>query len=178
MTTEIESLGPKQTAQVLRGILRQTFPATKFSVVTERGSMMSSVRVSWTDGPTASLVKAITNRFEAGHFDGMTDSYDYAPLADRTLLIDGKVFRAGTQYVSEERKISAKFANKCIAKVAAYWGRVAEVPTAVEGYFGFDLEPKGIGRKPVRDGLDIHDDWHSSIYRAASDATEYAQSAK
>lgn len=173
MATSLPSLGAKATASILRGILRQQFPATKFSVVTERGSTVSAVRVSWTDGPTVDLVKGITARFEAGHFDGMTDSYDYAPANERTLLIDGKAYVAGTRYIFEERKISPALANRCIAQIAKYWGGVEVMPIAVAGYFGFTLEPQDMGRKPVRPDLGQNEEWHSAIHRAAENATEY-----
>jgi hypothetical protein len=164
-------LDSKDTAKAIRAELKATFPACKFSVVTERGSMVSSVRISWTDGPTTKRVEAVVGKYEAGHFDGMDDSYHYDE--DRTVTVDGEVFTAGCQYVFTSRTISPDLANKCIAQVAAYWGRVENIPTAVPGYFGHSLN--GRENDKVREDLDhVRDTWSCSIRRAAEDATEFA----
>lgn len=168
------SLSPKTTAQVLRTVLKNAFPATKFSIVTNRGSMVSSVRISWTDGPTTKEVEAFSGPFEMGRFDGMTDSYDYDNKADRQLLVNGVHYEAGCKYVMTSRSISATLANQCIERIAKFWGGVDSVPVAVEGYCGYRLEPEGMGRKAVRADLDWqHDDWYTSIHRAASDPTQF-----
>ena len=115
----MESLGPKETAAILRRLLRAAFPAVKFSVVTERGSMVSSVRIAWTDGPTAKRVEEIAGRFEAGHFDGMTDSYDYAAKQDRAIEVDGTMYHASTRYVFCSRKLSDGEAGRLAALLLA-----------------------------------------------------------
>lgn len=170
---ELPSLCPKETAVAIRGILKKAFPTCKFSVVTERGSMVSSVRVRWTDGPTVKLVEALIACFEAGSFDGMTDSYDYD--RDTFLMLDGVLQRPGCKYIFTERRVSPELANKCIAQVAAFWGGVEVVPVAVPGYFGYELQP-AIYNTPVRADLDgYHNDWRSSIHRAAENRTEFSR---
>lgn len=64
-------------AKNIRIELAKAFPGVKFSVKTERFSMGNAIRVSWTDGPTSGQVEEITDRYDAGHFDGMTDCYEY-----------------------------------------------------------------------------------------------------
>lgn len=64
-------------ARNLRAQLRARWPGVKFSVRTSRYSGGNSIDVSWTDGPTDEQVSAIANRYQAGHFDGMTDCYEY-----------------------------------------------------------------------------------------------------
>jgi len=131
---EPRDLYPKQTAAILRRLLRANFPACKFSVVTERGSMVSSVRIGWTDGPTVARVEQIASRFEAGHFDGMTDCYDYADTADRALLIDGVFCRAATRYVFCNRTLSPAYEARVAAELLGpkpvpprtEWGRGIE----------------------------------------------------
>ena len=168
------SLSPKSTAALLRPVLKSAFAGTKFSITTSRGSMVSSVRVSWTDGPTVSEVEAFTGPFEMGRFDGMTDSYDYDAREDRQLLVNGVHYEAGCRYVMTNRSISAELANKCIKLIAEYWGGVEAVPVAVAGYCGYKLEPESMGRQPVRADLDWqHNDWYTSIHRAASNPTEF-----
>jgi hypothetical protein len=99
-------LNPKTTAVVLRQVLKKAFPGVKFSIVTNRGSMVSSVRVTWTDGPTRKQVDALAGPFEMGRFDGMTDSYDYDKREDRNILVNGQHYVAGCRYVTGERHIS------------------------------------------------------------------------
>lgn len=119
----VPTLGPKETAAAIRKILKKAFPGTTFSTVTERGSMVSSVRVSYVDGPTRKRVHALVDGFEAGHFDGMTDSYEY----DRTrvLEVNGTVYRPGTRYVFVERRLSPRATLRAFDAVLAKrysWG--------------------------------------------------------
>lgn len=170
------SLTPKATAALLRKVLKAAFPATKFGIRTERGSMVSSVRISWTDGPTTAEVDVFAGPFEMGRFDGMTDSYDYAAKADRQLLVDGVHYESGCKYVFTERAISPELANRCIKQIAEFWGGVEVVPVAVEGWRGYKFEDGSIGQRPVRADLDSYrNDWYTSIHRAASDPTAFAR---
>jgi hypothetical protein len=123
--SETPTLYPKATAVVIRKVLRAAFPATTFRVVIGRGSMVSSVHIKWTDGPTRARVEALVAGFEAGKFDGMTDSYNY----DRSafLTIDGVVHRPGTRYVFAERSLSAAGWALVAGHVARMWG--VEVPS-------------------------------------------------
>ena len=69
--------GPVVAAKNIRIELKRIYPKTKFSVKTSIYSMGNNVTVSWTDGPTSAQVETIINKYEAGTFDGQTDSYDY-----------------------------------------------------------------------------------------------------
>jgi len=60
-------------AENIRKELKRAFPLVKFGVTSD----YNSVDIRWTNGPTSSEVKAIAGKYEAGSFDGMTDSYDY-----------------------------------------------------------------------------------------------------
>lgn len=57
----------------IKRILTMEFPGVKFSVTCDHGS----VNVRWADGPSDKEVDSIVNLFEEGHFDGMTDMYEY-----------------------------------------------------------------------------------------------------
>ena len=61
-------------ARMIRRALRTVFPGQKFSVRTSKYSGGASVRIRWTDGPNATQVLAVCNRYQAKAFDGMTDS--------------------------------------------------------------------------------------------------------
>jgi hypothetical protein len=174
-------LDSKSTAQVLRTVLKKAFPATKFSIVTERGSMVSSVRVKWTDGPTVREVEALCGPFEMGRFDGMTDSYDYDKTEDRQLLVNGVHYEAGCKYVFTVRHISPELANTCIKQVVEYWGGVEVVPVAVDGYDGFKLADQSLSWKPIRpdlggNGCSDHYSWIASIRRCAENPSEFTRS--
>ena len=60
-------------AKIIRKVLKEAFPATKFSVRMKRYSGGSSIDVYWTDGPTGWDVDELLKPLAGGYFDGMTD---------------------------------------------------------------------------------------------------------
>lgn len=64
-------------AENIRRELKRAFPGVKFKVRSD----FNCVDIYWTDGPTSKQVKAITDKYKAGTFDGMTDCYEYDPDA-------------------------------------------------------------------------------------------------
>lgn len=169
---KLPTLYPKETAAAIRKLLKAQYPSTKFSVKTERGSMVSSVRISWTDGPTKHAVGSLVGSFEAGKFDGMTDSYDYDH--DHVLMIDGAQYTPGCRYVFCEREISDTLANRCIAQIVEYWGGIDNPPRALPGPCGFNVSDNR-GREPIRKDMDHTHDWYTMIHRAAEDRTRYTR---
>jgi Large polyvalent protein associated domain 29 len=102
----------KDCAKMLRGALKQGFPNTTFSVKMSRYSMGHSIDVRWTDGPTATQVKAILDRYESKGFDGMTDcSYSCGKR-----LLCGQIVNLDAGYVhgsrNESRALRAKVADR------------------------------------------------------------------
>ena len=71
-------------AKDIRAELKRELPKVKFSVKSESYSMGNAVRISWELGPTERQVKKYVDKYEAGSFDGMTDSYTYTPKQFRT----------------------------------------------------------------------------------------------
>lgn len=67
-----------QAAKAIRRELKKAFPKTKFSVTSKSYSMGNSVQVDWTDGPDTEAVNSIIKKYQYGHFDGMTDSYEFS----------------------------------------------------------------------------------------------------
>ncbi len=65
-------------AKEIRKVLKVTFAKTKFKVNSSNYSMGNSVNVSWTNGPTTDQVEGSIKHFQYGHFDGMTDCYEYS----------------------------------------------------------------------------------------------------
>lgn len=69
-----------QVAALIKAELKEKFPNTKFSVRSEVFAGGDAVRVSYdkgTNSPNSKDVEKITNKFQMGYFDGMTDSYEY-----------------------------------------------------------------------------------------------------
>ena len=76
-TKTIRELTPAaQAAKLIRGILKENFPTTKFKVTSSNYSMGDSVDVKWFNGVTSEAVKKVINHFQYGHFDGMIDCYE------------------------------------------------------------------------------------------------------
>jgi len=64
-------------AKEIRKIIKKEFPTTKFKVHYSNFSMGDAVDVSYTNGPYTSKVEKCIEHFQEGHFDGMTDCYEY-----------------------------------------------------------------------------------------------------
>lgn len=89
--------GSVEVAKNIRKDLKKHFHGCKFSV---RKDGYNSIYISWTDGPAKDAVDPVCNRYQAGHFDGMSDDcYDYhsSPFND--------VF-GGVMYISTSRTLS------------------------------------------------------------------------
>ncbi len=115
--------------------LARAFPGVKFSVKTRRFSGGDAMDVSWTDGPNSTQVDAIIDRYAAGSFNGMDDSYTYTHDIWTRAFGDAK-------YVSGSRSLSAKTIASAIRTVLAKWASdlkpVSELMT-VERYMNGDL---------------------------------------
>jgi len=97
-TTRIDAA---EVANIVRGLLKEHFPATKFSVKTSRYSGGSSITVGWMNGPTKNAVEAIAGDFHGASFDGMIDLKDYHESE-----YNGEQVRFGNDYISFERHFS------------------------------------------------------------------------
>lgn len=91
--------GAARCAYEIKQDLKKAFPHIKFSVSSDTFSMGDSVRISWQDGPTTDEVKKITGKRQEGHFDGMTDMYEYSNSRDDI---------AQAKYVQTSRQKSEK----------------------------------------------------------------------
>lgn len=109
--------GGTHVAKNLRIELKAAFAGVKFSIRSD----YNSVRVAWVDGPTTAQVKALTGKYEAGHFDGMDDSYHYRKTAFTTVY-------GSAQYVFESRSHSIAAMK---AAAAAVQGKYDSAPFVV-----------------------------------------------
>lgn len=99
-------------AKNIRRELKAAFPGIKFSVTSESYSMGDSIRVRWTDGPTGEAVESIVNKYQAGNFDGMTDSYTYSSSEFNKNHGEAK-------YVFANRDVSPAVINRILEKLRA-----------------------------------------------------------
>ena len=70
--TSARELSCVTAARNIRTELARAFPGIKFSV---RRAGFDRIDVSWQEGPTASEVREIGNKYGAGYFDSMQDMY-------------------------------------------------------------------------------------------------------
>lgn len=90
-----------ETAKLIRAALKEAFPGVKFSVRSDVYSGGASIRVNYTNGPSASQVKGIAQAFQGGYFDGMTD---YQGTNYNSL--DGVEVRFGADFVFVNRNLT------------------------------------------------------------------------
>lgn len=122
----VQGSGPVTAAKNIRIELKRAYPAVKFSVRTSKYSMGNSIDISWTDGPNSEQVEQITNKYQGGSFDGMTDCYNYEDSAWTDAFGEGK-------YIFCRRDYSDKMVEGCIRRVCNHLGGIETVPT-VEDY--------------------------------------------
>lgn len=68
---------PGQISKNAKKFLGEKFPGVRFSVTLDKYSGGSTLQVRWDLGPSPAEVERIVEPFEAGHFDGMIDLYEY-----------------------------------------------------------------------------------------------------
>lgn len=136
------------TAKLIRVVLKDKFPKTKFSVVSDKYAGGSSIRVRWTDGPTTKLVEPYVNAFAGAGFDGMIDMKYYSdswlypngmstfmstsgtegsrgtvPASDFAPAADGAIpVRFSADFVFVNRDNSAEALRRTLTAYAAKWG--------------------------------------------------------
>lgn len=99
--TDTTYIDTRDVAKMIRKKLKATFKGVKFSIKMQRYSGGSSINVSWTDGPTDTMVSAITGGYQGAGFDGMIDM---AYSSDAWLLADGYTMQfAGTKGTGDQR---------------------------------------------------------------------------
>jgi hypothetical protein len=109
--------------------LGRAFPGVKFAVRSSRFSGGNSLDVSWTDGPTTQQVDDIIGKYAQGHFDGMTDCYEYAHSAWTDAFGDAK-------YVHSRREYSDRMVEQVMGRVCRWLGGLEKFPTVEDFKMG------------------------------------------
>ena len=123
--------------RTVKSELKKVFPGVKFSVISD----YDCVRISWTNGPSAKMVEEITNKYEMGRFDGMTDSYEYSNRRDDVPQVS---------YVFTNRTISEDIYEAKFREFKAYyasWEKLTNLDDSsvpMEGYC-----PRGFIRREL-----------------------------
>lgn len=143
----------KLAVRNVRKSLKKAFPGVKFSVRSD----YSSVNVRWVDGPTAKAVDAVISRFDAGHFDGMADCYEY------TRVPFTEVF-GSIRYTFTSRTESDDLIGHAIAEAFRQYGDdLVSVPMPTAD----DYRTGALWRVPVAVGAICADDLQALVRRIA-----------
>ena len=94
-----------EVAQTIRKELKEKFPGVKFSVRSESFTGGNSIDIYYTNGVPEDEVRKLVNKYESGHFDGMTDCYNYYSNRDYQTVKFVMVNRNITNDVREKTKI-------------------------------------------------------------------------
>jgi hypothetical protein len=114
----------KLVAINLRREFKTAFPGVKFSVKCDG---YDSVNVTWTDGPTATSVETIANKYSGGYFDGMDDMFHQTRSPWTSVFGDAK-------YVNVRRKHSVEAMTNAVEAVSKAYGTPRlEVKTGFDG---------------------------------------------
>jgi hypothetical protein len=153
-----------ETAKLIRAALKKAFPTVKFAVRSKKYAGGASINVSWTDGPTAKQVEAITGQFQSAGFDGSIDfgySVSHWLMPDGTIQIarnsgsactggydegcdnpqphpDAVKVHFGSSYVFADRSYSVPMVRRALDKLERTWGgfSAADVEVAECEYGG------------------------------------------
>lgn len=94
------------TAKLVRKVLKEKFPGTKFSVRSKTYAGGASITIDYTDGPRAREVEDACDHLRASDFNPMEDLKEYR---GGTLFADGEEFEQvhyGADYISAHREFS------------------------------------------------------------------------
>lgn len=109
MTT---SISRKNTAKMIRKIIKANFKGTKFSVRMNGGN---SINVRWVDGPSECQVKAKIGHCRGASFDGMVDLKSYHDTTITNSAGEQTQVHFGNDYLFTDRNYTPEFLTK-IAK--------------------------------------------------------------
>lgn len=110
------------TAKLVREVLKEKFPGTKFSVRSSNYAGGASISISYSDGPPAREVEASCDHLRASDFNAMEDLKEYR---GGTLYADGQEFEQihyGADYISARREFTPEVEDEAKARIVALAG--------------------------------------------------------
>lgn len=102
-----------RTAVAIRQDLKQHFPTTKFKVISDNYAGGNAVRIDYENSVPSKEVQKIVDKYQYGHFDGMTDYYDASNIREDIPQV---------KYVQVQRKISAEIRAAIKEEIATSYG--------------------------------------------------------
>lgn len=102
-----------QAAKLIRQELKAKFPHVSFSVRSRNFAGGDAVDISYTNGIPTKEIDAVVSKYQEGHFDGMTDMYEYDNM--RKDIPQAK-------YVHVQREITPEVRAAVKAEIAADYG--------------------------------------------------------
>lgn len=100
--TDIRTLSCSETARLVRSVLKQHFPGTKFSVRSDVYAGGASIHVRWKDGASVDEVHPVLQQYAGSTFDPMVELKKHR---EHWLLPDGSVRLAHDPGTVENRGI-------------------------------------------------------------------------
>jgi hypothetical protein len=161
------SLSTTETAKMIRKVLKEASPGIKFSVKSSRYAGGSSIRVAWTDGPTAAQIKSLCDRFEGSYFDG---SIDYK--GNRYHTLDGKPVSIYCDYIFEERSHSEAALTSAIVAAVMKFGPF-NIPTVEDFKQGESCRTSPL--KDVNGWAEPHWSWSNIIRRTLERSEDWCE---
>ena len=156
-----------ETAQMLRQALKQRFPGVSFSVKSKSYSGGASINVKWTDGPRASEVKEVTNRFEGATFDG---SIDLKSHIDQVVMTDEgpKAVHFGADFIFENRHFSADFLSRVYRRACQRYGLTPRVNAIRSTSWGAELTDEAAYDKLTSDASWNNNQVRDAVWRMSA----------
>jgi len=109
-------------SKAIREELKKEFPGVKFKVHSEGGS---EINIYYVDGPSYESVDKIVGKYKMGHFDGMTDIYEYDNRREDIPQV---------LYVFTTREISLEYGQEALKEFNRYWSR-EDKPNIHDSYY-------------------------------------------
>lgn len=167
-------------AKAIREELKKEFPGVSFSVTSESFSMGNSVHISWTDGAIREQVEKFTGKYQYGHFDGMTDMYEYTNSRDD--IPQAKYIQESRSMSKETENILLPFAKAIFDETNGFGCHNAEnllYRIFCKTSFPIGAKPTGIKRTEITCGQ--VDEWYKITFdtdkepepETTNDAEEY-----
>lgn len=120
-----------ETAKLVRAALKESFPGVKFSVRSDVYSGGASIRVVYTNGPSAKQVESVAKVFEGSYFDGMTD---YKGSNFNTF--NGQEVSFGADFVFVNRMITGSVLANIVVEVCNKYGLNNNIEIVESKYSG------------------------------------------
>ncbi len=100
-------------ATAVRVELKSVFPGIVFMVRSEGFASGNSVDIDYVDGPSVTAVRVVTEKYQYGHFDGMTDLYECS---------NSRKDLPQVKYVCVSRAFSKLASKKLMLELCGKWG--------------------------------------------------------